>query len=643
MRRHRRLLLVALTLLISAFLFSCDTLGPGVFTGTSQGNTAATVFAGRLLIQPVLFIPEEGRAAVLAERDQLEAAGRRVAEDGSLVIWPDTPAGFWIAQIGDQVVRLDADGVFVFNQIPPGLTQGTLTHPTDSRTVLTFPIDQLTAGPVPDKSLIYPMGFAGACGMNAEEDDLCNGIPPAPRQAEPPAASAVLAKFFPEPTKVTQGPRGSYPLGRELLCEDKNGIFSDLPAVPGFEKEVKYIGSTCDGYVRVGCCINENPFSQAQYNLRLASASLPGLSQIRDALGSNFFLSPPSDFDLDVQCSDNHKGRMCQQVTIGDLSVDLTARGQIVKPADGEVTVEVAPGSREPLTVHNNGCFGITFVSFGKLEIVGELTGNGYHIDVPSDTLTPKPPQVPTPRVEHFQKVDQTVILEPVTDRDLEYVIPENARPGTRDEVLFNTDLATVKVIFVVVAPNTDEPVVDQDTSSLRFEHCVGMDTCPQSVGSLVFTSRDQETLRFVATTPAGSALTINGQAQAELEVRPGGNASFAIAFDCSRTESYNTTITVVVTSVGTPTRKRTFMIPVTAIIKHKAVLLDFPLGPFPAGTEIRLSRIVGGNVSDREGGCQFEHLHGSPFISVDGIHVAEDPNPTGCGFGKIVKTQGGL
>lgn len=65
-------------------------------------------------------------------------------------------------------------------------------------------------------------------------------------------------------------------------------------------------------------------------------------------------------------------------------------------------------------------------------------------------------------------------------------------------------------------------------------------------------------------------------------------------------------------------------------------VMLDQTVGGFAAGTIICLSRISGGSLSPGEDGCREAHLHGS--IQIDGGAVQSDPNPTGCGYGKIVR-----
>lgn len=76
-----------------------------------------------------------------------------------------------------------------------------------------------------------------------------------------------------------------------------------------------------------------------------------------------------------------------------------------------------------------------------------------------------------------------------------------------------------------------------------------------------------------------------------------------------------------------------------------QAVRLDHPLGPNrPAGSIICLNRLVGGyQVEGHRAGCDGLHLHSIPEIGLvvlvgdrqEGPYL--DPNPTGCGYGRIV------
>lgn len=84
----------------------------------------------------------------------------------------------------------------------------------------------------------------------------------------------------------------------------------------------------------------------------------------------------------------------------------------------------------------------------------------------------------------------------------------------------------------------------------------------------------------------------------------------------------------------------------VGTLVPEEAVLLDQPLldpqtgtTVFPPGAAIELRRITGGIRAQPESGCLFLHLHGFGVgIIVDGTSGPfPDPNPPGCGYGKII------
>ena len=72
------------------------------------------------------------------------------------------------------------------------------------------------------------------------------------------------------------------------------------------------------------------------------------------------------------------------------------------------------------------------------------------------------------------------------------------------------------------------------------------------------------------------------------------------------------------------------------------SVLLDYDLNVsgvtlFAKGTKVSLTNITGGHISGPEAGCNDDHYHGAIDINGNGF---TDPNPTGCGFGKVVPDQ---
>lgn len=569
-----RLLLISC---LAAFLLSCGQSNRTELSG-SAGSTNGPAnpqgFSGRLLTQPLMFIPDQGFATVREQRKTIEERGLFVAPDGSLVFWPPAPAALWTVEVGNQRVRLNNQGEFFLPSLPAGVTSGTFTHPTDSRIVLTFPLDQLSPGPMPEKSLVYPIAFPGACGMSEREDEFCTGIPaiPVPKKDEDEAGE-IRPRFGPEPTQVVERERGTYPNGpKTKICEDKNGIFRFLPTIPKFDAYIKYIGSTCDGYVMVGACINENPTADLEYRLLLESRTAIGAEFFRELIGTNFYLSPPPVPGLDIDCQDNHKGRECQEVKIDDLSVDLTARKKIVKVDDGSVTVFVKPGSSEPLTVHNNGAFGFTFVSFPEQRIVGRLSGEGYKTDTPNPQLQPKPPQVPTNRVEHFRPISpiSVAILRYEPDQDLVYEIPADAKPGSRDTVVFSTDRVSISVTFVVEGessePSPPVDLIDDPPRTVSVEHFIGITDCPQVLQTLFFSNKSSDETVNVTVTSDSPHLQADPGTFTLAPLGSGGSTSqlVRLLFVCSTQTSFTAQVTVRATTASGKVEQHTINVSVS-------------------------------------------------------------------------------
>ncbi len=70
-----------------------------------------------------------------------------------------------------------------------------------------------------------------------------------------------------------------------------------------------------------------------------------------------------------------------------------------------------------------------------------------------------------------------------------------------------------------------------------------------------------------------------------------------------------------------------------------EAVQLDKAVGLYPAGFIVPLTRIRGTRIGNVEAGCNSRHLHGGPAF-FDNAGPYSDPNPNGCGYGKIVVVQ---
>ena len=78
---------------------------------------------------------------------------------------------------------------------------------------------------------------------------------------------------------------------------------------------------------------------------------------------------------------------------------------------------------------------------------------------------------------------------------------------------------------------------------------------------------------------------------------------------------------------------------PRAAAATVEAVQLDVAVGLYPAGSIVPLTRIRGTRIGNPESGCDSRHLHGGPAY-FDNVGPYSDPNPSGCGYGKVVSVQ---
>lgn len=680
------------------------------------------VLSGVALLQPMISLePAAAQAMQEADDGSLEEGGFRFIEE-TVLLYPVSPAHGYRVRVGNQETVVEHDGRFRLR--PDAATSGTVTHPTDPDQSMTFQVADLTPGQSPDALLVFQIPFRAGCGMTPNLPQACAGIvggAPEPTflkevvgaLAEPTSENILnlCNMVVPRPTESSTTARGTYPdpqqfsaTGPPILtachneCEQDNGLID-----PGSGGTTSYFFSTCHRFVAFGCCPNENTMSDleqlANYPARYVVALTANLVDLVSGgrTGRVVLLSGPTAPGDDFACMDNHKGRECQQLLIGDITLDFrkSNRASVITPRVQGTVVKVARGETLEFVLHNNGCFGTTDVKTTLREIAGTLThtrketaltpgpqrGNaqGNELMLSSDPLLGNSPTfgqytafappaaadvtptstgffgfgASTTTIQHFL-VKPNVKLNTgdcgayryFCDVALSYTVPGEAQNGQRDTYVFTTDTCSVDVTFLVVDPSElpppsttppPAPLVQADVSEFHFEHRVGDSPCPQTVRSVTITNTGEVAVDVAPSFPANSGLTATATGSTRLE--PGASVTFDVQFDCSRTESYATTIAFVGTSVADG-RTFTDSIPVTAALLHRAVRLDFPFGPFAAGTEIRLSRIQGGHIAAPDV-CDDLHLHGET-ISIDGQFVGDDPNPGGCGYGKIVWTEGG-
>jgi len=266
----------------------------------------------------------------------------------------------------------------------------------------------------------------GRCGMNvnpADDSAQCGAAAQAPRLPTPAGHDyGERGVLNPDPTLYPpklQGELGTYPnpdpAATQVACLDYDGFIQtgergDTSVIGA----VSYPGSTCYIQVEIGCCDNE----AATIRRRIAN------------------LFDEKRFPV-LSCISNHLGRLCQQITWGDIAA--VAKGVIAFAGQrGDVWVQAA--EKPPVDVHNNGCFGKTHVIVRENGVGGVLVGPGF------DGAT----------LQHYDDANGYVV-----DRQIQYWAPVEC-PSDPDAVdVFDFE-------------------VDGSAATLAF-HCVG--ECPPPPG----------------------------------------------------------------------------------------------------------------------------------------------------------------
>ena len=263
---------------------------------------------------------------LLSEQGQGEVYLAICEEDGSTVAFPAiSPAG-WQITLGDESAFIDETGDFAIEVVEGGATEGRIVHPSEEEDVAVFSVDQLAAEGETPTTIVISMEFQGGCCMTPE-DGCC------PTDSAESSASLIIDPKSASTSKTN-------PTFNWGFCLLTDGPLSDVDSLLG------YFGSTCSARVDAGCCPNEG-------------GSFLGGGAI--ALG----------VVKRTSCIDNHKGRYCQELLPGDLVV--------TPPGTLPGVVEVKLGEKLYLLVHNNGCFGKTYIS--KLlgsDLGGIFKGTGY-------------------------------------------------------------------------------------------------------------------------------------------------------------------------------------------------------------------------------------------------------------------------
>jgi hypothetical protein len=376
------------------------------------GKTKSAFFR----FSPILLMQESLAQSIADQQESLLEENVRLFRLGA--VYPTLDCTNWRFEVGGRTFLLEPGGYLeIGTDLLAGETEATLRHPTDDRFSATIQLSELVDGRIPQVGFILPMPFEGPCSMDARtrDSEFCGNGPLADfliddgvssQEVNPafpilpiPGYTANRCKqLIPKPTQIQFRARGSYPEPKDFFvkdrekllaftdqCEQTNGGLKTGDIVSATNRPTStYLGSTCHAYVRVGCCPNENTtadlYQALESTAHLASITsaiqdagiaLAGLKQIY--IGP-FFKNP----FVDLACPDNHKGRECQEVSIGDVSLDFrdSGKGSVQLPAARELVIDVGRNEQVRFVVHNNGCYGKTTIKATSREINGLLSRN---------------------------------------------------------------------------------------------------------------------------------------------------------------------------------------------------------------------------------------------------------------------------
>ncbi|MEW6284217.1 MAG: hypothetical protein AB1758_36725, partial [Candidatus Eremiobacterota bacterium] len=237
-------------------------------------------------------------------------------------------------------------------------------------------------------------------------------------------------------------------------------------------------------------------------------------------------------------CSDNHQGRVCQQILIGDLSVEV--KGTLLKPG-GRLTVVVNPAESVPLVVHNNGSYGTT-----GLKQLAQSLGGELHIQGKDPLL---------PVIAHYDHNPVSDLRTYRADRAGTYQAPPvQAEEGRVDTYLVFADGESIEVSFVMgssPAPPPGDgstqvepagPLVGVDPTSLQGTAGTGT-PCPLEVGQIRVTNQGGSPVGLNVVGPADSHLLV--LVNPPFPIGPGETAVITVFYDCSATATVRTALTL--------------------------------------------------------------------------------------------------
>jgi hypothetical protein len=537
---------------------------------------------------PALAVTNGAAALLASDEEKLTEAGAILRDN--LVLSTPSPCSGWTLEVGGRVFTLGPGGRV--RLLASDLTEptGILRHATDADFRSEVDLSLMGRGQTTGAAFYLAFHYLGGCGMNqGSSDEFCGvpvpppPVPPANRMVRflaqalvpilPPSltSSTRCEQLIPAPTQIQILDRGHYPQPKIYFidgtvglaasnseCEQTNGFVEEGDVVRADSRPSSgfyFFGSTCFRFVAAGCCPNENATADL-VNLPAAILQfhLEGFRSVRSTFFGDLSVNilDPALVPRDTKsCIDNHGGRQCQEVQIGDVSLDFQVadKGPIVFPNSRELTVMVEPDEEVDFVLHNNGCFGVSHITATEDELGGTLlrTHREYAIsppiNEPATNSVPKlqtctdplfgatptaganqrisaPPQLDItpseglifgagdPVVISHTEVDPSVAADTglfaryryFPDISLQYRAPSDGVDGDIDRFVFCVDDCEVAVRFELEDPDSQVAAL-VDPSRFSFQNGL-LDQCPQSIGTFRVRNGSEEPVNFEVRVP---------------------------------------------------------------------------------------------------------------------------------------------
>ena len=310
----------------------------------------------------------DDEAFVQANASQLTSPIQFVAD--GFTQGPIPSHGMWIVYGSpaspQQMVMTDDSGNFSIDAstIPPGVFVARLVRDAGDDPPLSFvPLCMLQQDPSQVTTTVQYRGFPDGCSMDDASEARCSAPPtPADGGTDIPQLNPHAHPPHGGGGAVFCGPANDKP-----CCLDYDGIVpTNSKATNIAEKSLHYLGSTCEKYVDVGCCVNEGGTMWQAVQVQAGS------------------FTP-------VNCWLSHAQRNCQNIDLGASGLVFSASKatrDAHDPTTSPESITVACNSSTTLYNYNNTCQNLDYIALGPGSC-GTLTPSGW---ITHNTVLGAPP-----------------------------------------------------------------------------------------------------------------------------------------------------------------------------------------------------------------------------------------------------------